>query len=188
MEEASERNLQLRYPVRVDILVRIVFLWLFLWGGAVFEMIPRPHYSFYEDPLVVAAASIVCFLGGLFFLQGFIIIITHWQKFTFVIDKEGLHGVMGVTFIAWSEISSIGDKTRRYTLLGKRANFLTVRVRSVKRILQRERGVAVWVLRLGKSPDFIITNVKREDIRSALNDIQQMFAWEIRKDNIQIYY
>lgn len=187
MKEANNVSPQLKYPFRVDVLIRIIFLWLLLWGGAVFEVLPKTHYSFYEDPIVEAIACIGDFLAGTFFLQGLVAIITHWEKYTLLIDHQGLHGVDGVTFIAWSEIASIGDKTRRYTLLGQRSHFLTIRVRSVNKILQREHGYTTWVRRLGKSPDFPIVNVKRKEIQAALRDIERMFPHELQTYNIRLY-
>ena len=187
MKETSNINPQLKYPFRVEILIGMIFFWLLLWGIALYAVLPKPHYSFYEEPLVVVFAGIGSFLAGTLFLQGFIMIVTHWGKYNLIIDEEGLHGVSGVTFIAWSEVSSIGDKTIRYNALGQRVHFFTIRVRSLKKILQRERGYTMWMRRLGKSRDFSIANVKRKDIQSSLNDIQRLFSQNIRKNNIQIY-
>jgi hypothetical protein len=187
MNETSTSNPQLKYPFRVELLIRMIFLWLLLWGGVVYEMMPLPRYSFYEDPRVKIFVGVIAFFCGLFILQGFINIITHWGKFNLIIDKEGFHGVVGVSFIKWSEIDSIGDKTKRYNLLGQRVHFLTIRVRSVKKIIRRERGWTIWVLRLGKSPDLSVPNIKMKDIQSALQDIQHVFSDEIRHHGTHIY-
>jgi hypothetical protein len=187
MKVTSAIDPQLKYPFRVELLIRMIFLWLLLWGVALFSMMPMPHYSFYEDPPVKIVVGILGFLLGLFILQGFINIITHWGKFNLIIDKEGFHGLGGVSFIKWSEIDSIGDKTKRYNLLGQRVHFLTIRVRSVKKIIRRERGWTIWVLRLGKSPDLSVPNIKMKDIQSALQDIQHVFSDEIRQHGTHIY-
>jgi len=187
MKETDEVNPQLKYPFRIELFIRMIFLWLLLWGIALLVTVPTQHDSHYENPLVSIVVGIGFFFIGLLALQSIFIIITHWEKFTFIVEKDGFHGVDGVSIIPWSEVASIEDKTIRYTRLGQRSHFLTIRVRTLNKIFKREQGNAIWLRRLGKSPDFIIVNVKRKDIQFAMRDIERMFRQEIRKHGIQIY-
>jgi hypothetical protein len=181
---------QLKYPVRVSVLVRMAFLCLLLWGIAVIEILPSPHYSIYEDSAVKIVASFFGFLFGTLFLLSFIITITHLDKHTLIIDKDGFHGIVGVSFIAWSEISSIEDKTLRYTLAGQRSNFLIicVRARALSKILAREKGPTVLLRRLGKSPMFVITNVKRSEIYRTIYNIEENFRSQLEANKIKVYH
>jgi hypothetical protein len=194
---SSNGNLQplLKYPIRIELLMGMFLLSLF-FGGFAFYLgwLLFHHYVLHSsaqtDPLgVIIAVVLACIgllVGGLF-LQGLIRIFTHWNNYTLIIDKEGFHGIAGISLISWNEISSIGDSTLRYNALDQRVHYFTICVRSLKKILKREHGSVHWLRKLGKSPNFIITNIKRKDIQSALKDVQQMFAQEIDKYGIAIY-
>lgn len=182
---------QLKYPFRIQTLIGMLIATLFFWGVGVFIVTVgwnMPHYSFYENHLLMIFMAILSFLLGTLGLQGVISYLFLWKKYILILDNDGVHGVNGIAFIPWSEIDWIGNITIRYTLLGQPSNFLMISVRTMEHILKREHGFVRWRIRLlaSRSRDIAITNIKKKDIPAVLKDIQETFSHEITAHHIRI--
>ncbi len=188
MEPAHSEPPRLYFPLSNGVLMGMLLFALLFIGAAFFEFRSQYHYSFYESiPARVIGISVGIFFG-VFLLQGFFMILLNREKFNLVIDEDGFHGMNGVTFIAWSEIAALWDQTLRYNARG-RIHRLTITVKSVHKIIQRERGYTTWMLRTFKSPDLRIPagNIKMKDVRSVMITLQRTFPEQIQRHHIRMY-